>query len=238
MESRGNDSFAANVESAVNSRIAQALEEMRCDHEAELESTVNKLKYESKLLLKAHEHRIQELQEKQRELSSNLKNSEITRANLEKSKKYEVMQLKKTVEGLESDVDTLRASVDFEKAEREKVTVDLQSRKAVWCKSEGEYLVQIKNLRETLDSKGLQEKQLRSELNKMSALMTAAEKKHNVPSPDRGQMRQIRKSKKNSARNKRRLRSFRANNAKKKNTKQNDSFFIFLRYLTPVPQAK
>jgi len=50
--------------------------------------------------LKSISGEIQELQEKQRELSSNLKNSEITRSNLEKSKKYEVMQLKKTVEGL------------------------------------------------------------------------------------------------------------------------------------------
>lgn len=117
-----------------------------------------------------------------------------------------MLSLKKSIESLESDIDVLKSNLEFEKMEKEKISVDLQSRKAVWEENEVKYNSEIKSLKSTLESKNLQEEQLKSELRKFGTLMSAAEEKHSVSSPDKNSIRQIRKAKQSKARNKRRLR--------------------------------
>jgi len=192
------ESFNAKVEFAVSSRLAQALEDMRAEHEAELESTVNKLKYQYSSKIESADEKISSLQEKERELASSLKNSELTRYNLEKSNKSSIYSLKRQIEKFEENVENLKSDISCEKAEKDKVLVDLQSRKAVWEENETDYLSQIKVLQVKLDAKNLQEQQLRSELSKFGSLMNVAEERYNVSSPDREQMRSIRKAKRNA----------------------------------------
>ena len=168
---------------------------MRAEHEAELESTVNKLKYQYSSKIESADEKISSLQEKERELASSLKNSELTRYNLEKSNKSSIYSLKRQIEKFEENVENLKSDISCEKAEKDKVLVDLQSRKAVWEENETDYLSQIKVLQVKLDAKNLQEQQLRSELSKFGSLMNVAEERYNVSSPDREQMRSIRKAK-------------------------------------------
>lgn len=207
---RGNESFAQNVEKCVASRLHQALEEMRAEHEAELESTVNKLKFQYSGKLKASDGKIRELAEREREMQSQLKNLEITTANSERSRRIETSSLKKQIESLESDISTYKSDLEYEKIEKEKVKIDLQSRKAVWDESEIKYSTEIKNLKSNLEQKDLKEEKLRSELSKFGTLMNAAEERHKISSPDRSNIKQIRKAKRSRAMNKRRLSQMKA----------------------------
>jgi len=192
-ELNGNMSENA-IQSEFESRLTQALEEMRAEHEAEMDNTVVRLKYQYSDQISASESKVSNLQEKEREARAALKNSEMSRKMIENQKREESAQNKKAIYQKDREIEKLKDSLESAKSEKEKATIDLESRKAVWDENEQRLTKEVEEMKASLEAKQMQEQHLKSELSKFSSLMSAAEDRHKVPSPSRIQKR-ARKSK-------------------------------------------
>merc|ERR1712071_331225 len=82
-----------------------------------------------------------------------------------------------------ADLENCKRQITKLTSEKEKLNIDLVSRKAVWAKSEKEMNDEIKQLKNKLEQKTIVESQLRSELANFRTLMEHAEERHKMKSP-------------------------------------------------------
>jgi len=160
MMGKNNSTLEFSMETALQSRLAQAMEDMRAEHTAELQNTVEKLKYQYQNRLTEAESKITTLTENERTIKSKLKNTEITLSNLKRTKDTEIYTLKKEIESSKGDIDQLKSDYLNEKSEKESIKGDLQSRMSVWDEEKCVTAKEIKELKETLEEKALSEQQM------------------------------------------------------------------------------
>ena len=152
-----------------------------------------RLKHQHEARFSSLELENQRLREQMYERDAGLKNAEMT-ANIDsKTMKRTVSELKMTLSSKEAELEVVRKQLASALSEKEKLNIDLMSRKEVWTASERKLSLEIKELSQELESKTIVESQLRSELANFRTMMQHAEQRHQMKSPSENKLARRRK---------------------------------------------
>jgi len=174
-------------------RFQHAIQEMRNDYDNEQANILARLKHQHEARFSSLELENQRLREQMYERDAGLKNAEMT-ANIDsKTMKRTVSELKMTLSSKEAELEVVRKQLASALSEKEKLNIDLMSRKEVWTASERKLSLEIKELSQELESKTIVESQLRSELANFRTMMQHAEQRHQMKSPSENKLARRRK---------------------------------------------
>merc|ERR1712071_505197 len=98
-----------------------------------------------------------------------------------------------TLSSKEAELEIVRKQLASAMSEKEKLNIDLMSRKEVWTASERKLSLEIKELSQELETKTIVESQLRSELANFRTMMQHAEQRHQMKSPSNNKLAKRRK---------------------------------------------
>jgi chromosome segregation ATPase len=174
-------------------RFQHAIQEMRNDYDNEQANILARLKHQHEARFSSLELENQRLREQMYERDAGLKNAEMT-ANIDsKTMKRTVSELKMTLSSKEAELEIVRKQLASAMSEKEKLNIDLMSRKEVWTASERKLSLEIKELSRELETKTIVESQLRSELANFRTMMQHAEQRHQMKSPSNNKLAKRRK---------------------------------------------
>jgi len=156
---------------------------MREDYDHEQQNIISRLKHQHEAKISSLEAENQRLREAMYERDAGLKNAEMSASFETKSMKRQISELTLKLNAKETEIETVRKQLQSALSEKEKLNIDLMSRKEVWAESERKLSAEIKQLSQDLETKTIVESQLRSELANFRTMMQHAEKRHKMASP-------------------------------------------------------